>query len=132
MKLRVPRTLLLVVALGAVCVSAAPALAAPTSFLVSGNGLSATCGIAGLFGIDRRFLRDRVFLGFFGNRRDVREIQQELEAKGLALTTQADESTSGPASFTLLDPDGNAILVDQHVDSPQRLMSVLQAQRTTS
>jgi hypothetical protein len=37
-----------------------------------------------------------------------------LKANGIALVEEADESTSGPASFVLLDPDGNAILVDQH------------------
>ena len=46
---------------------------------------------------------------------DVREIQQSLKAKGLALTSEADESTTGPASLTLIDPDGNPILIDQHV-----------------
>lgn len=46
---------------------------------------------------------------------DIRELQQKLKAQGVALTSEADESTTGPASFTLVDPDGNAILVDQHV-----------------
>ena len=46
---------------------------------------------------------------------DVREIQRELKANGVELTSEADESTSGPASVTLIDPDGNAILIDQHV-----------------
>ena len=46
---------------------------------------------------------------------DVRELQRKLKAAGVTLTTEADESTSGPASFTALDPDGNPILVDQHV-----------------
>lgn len=46
---------------------------------------------------------------------DVRKIQQRLKASGLALTTEADESTTGPASLTLVDPDGNQILLDQHV-----------------
>lgn len=46
---------------------------------------------------------------------DVRKIQQNLKEKGVALTTEADPSTTGPASFTVLDPDGNAILIDQHV-----------------
>ena len=46
---------------------------------------------------------------------DVRELQRRLKAEGVALVTQADEDGSGPASFTALDPDGNAILVDQHV-----------------
>ncbi len=51
---------------------------------------------------------------------DVRDIQRSLKAKGLTLTTQADESTTGPASLTLTDPDGNTILLDQHVPSPRR------------
>jgi catechol 2,3-dioxygenase-like lactoylglutathione lyase family enzyme len=49
---------------------------------------------------------------------DVRDIQRQLEADGLTLQTRADESTDGPASFVLVDPDGNAILVDQHVPKP--------------
>ena len=47
---------------------------------------------------------------------DIREIQRSLKASGLALTSEADESTTGPASLTLIDPDGNPILLDQHVD----------------
>lgn len=47
---------------------------------------------------------------------DVRVIQRHLKAAGLALETEADESTSGPASVVLLDPDGNMILIDQHVE----------------
>lgn len=46
---------------------------------------------------------------------DVRELQRELKAKGVTLTTEADESSTGPASFACLDPDGNPVLVDQHV-----------------
>jgi len=46
---------------------------------------------------------------------DVRTIQQSLKAKGVKLETEADEATQGPASFVVLDPDGNAILIDQHV-----------------
>ncbi|HEX6643506.1 MAG TPA: VOC family protein [Gemmatimonadales bacterium] len=45
---------------------------------------------------------------------DVREIQRELKAKGVELTSEADETTTGPAHFFLVDPDGNQILVDQH------------------
>lgn len=45
---------------------------------------------------------------------DVRALQQHLKNKGLSLTSEADESSSGPASFTLEDPDGNPILFDQH------------------
>lgn len=46
---------------------------------------------------------------------DVRELQRQLKASGVTLQTEADESTTGPASFVALDPDGNPILVDQHV-----------------
>ena len=46
---------------------------------------------------------------------DVRKLQQQLKQGGLALLSEADESTTGPASFMLTDPDGNVILVDQHV-----------------
>jgi catechol 2,3-dioxygenase-like lactoylglutathione lyase family enzyme len=46
---------------------------------------------------------------------DVRELQRRLKEQGLELLSEADEGTSGPASFTLVDPDGNPILVDQHV-----------------
>ncbi len=46
---------------------------------------------------------------------DVRELQRELRARGVEIAQQADEGTTGPASFMILDPDGNPILVDQHV-----------------
>ena len=46
---------------------------------------------------------------------DVREIQRRLRAAGVALDLEADESTAGPASVMLKDPDGNTILLDQHV-----------------
>ena len=45
---------------------------------------------------------------------DVREIQKHLKSKGIKIENEADESTSGPASFVVMDPDGNAILIDQH------------------
>ena len=45
---------------------------------------------------------------------DVREIQKMLKANGVELTSEADESGEGPASLTLIDPDGNPILIDQH------------------
>jgi catechol 2,3-dioxygenase-like lactoylglutathione lyase family enzyme len=51
---------------------------------------------------------------------DVRELQRTLKARGLKLQTEADEATDGPAFFTLVDPDGNPILVDQHVPKPKR------------
>jgi catechol 2,3-dioxygenase-like lactoylglutathione lyase family enzyme len=46
---------------------------------------------------------------------DVRELQRQLKARGIALVTEADETTTGPASFMAIDPDGNPVLVDQHV-----------------
>ena len=46
---------------------------------------------------------------------DVRELQRRLKEKGVEVISEADESTSGPASFITVDPDGNPILVDQHV-----------------
>ena len=46
---------------------------------------------------------------------DIRTIQRQLKEKGVELVSEADESTSGPASFMVSDPDGNPILFDQHV-----------------
>ena len=46
---------------------------------------------------------------------DVRELQRRLKAQGVPFEQQADETTTGPASFVVVDPDGNPILVDQHV-----------------
>ena len=46
---------------------------------------------------------------------DVREIQKRLKAQGVPFTAEADETTTGPAHFIVADPDGNPILVDQHV-----------------
>lgn len=46
---------------------------------------------------------------------DVRELQRQLRAQGVQLEHQADESTTGPASLIAVDPDGNPILIDQHV-----------------
>ena len=46
---------------------------------------------------------------------DVRDLQRQLKAQGVSFQTEADESTTGPASFIAVDPDGNPILVDQHV-----------------
>ncbi|HET9292970.1 MAG TPA: VOC family protein [Gemmatimonadales bacterium] len=46
---------------------------------------------------------------------DVRALQRQLKKEGVTLVTEADETTSGPASFIAVDPDGNPILVDQHV-----------------
>ena len=46
---------------------------------------------------------------------DVREIQKALKARGITPVSEADESTAGPASCIVVDPDGNPILIDQHV-----------------
>ena len=46
---------------------------------------------------------------------DVRDLQRELKEKGIKFETEADENNTGPASFMVVDPDGNTILVDQHV-----------------
>jgi catechol 2,3-dioxygenase-like lactoylglutathione lyase family enzyme len=46
---------------------------------------------------------------------DVRELQRQLKAGGVELLSEADETTSGPASLMVMDPDGNPILFDQHV-----------------
>ncbi len=46
---------------------------------------------------------------------DVREHQRRLKSRGLPLSVEADESTKGPASVMMEDPDGNPILIDQHV-----------------
>jgi lactoylglutathione lyase len=45
---------------------------------------------------------------------DVRELQKALKAAGMAFSTEADESTTGPAHFVVIDPDGNPVMVDQH------------------
>ena len=50
---------------------------------------------------------------------DVRELQRTLKARGIQLEPEADESGDGPAYFMLVDPDGNPILVDQHVPKPK-------------
>ncbi|WP_209402514.1 VOC family protein [Pseudozobellia sp. WGM2] len=46
---------------------------------------------------------------------DVRDLQKELQSKNIEIQTPADENTTGPASLILQDPDGNPILIDQHV-----------------
>lgn len=46
---------------------------------------------------------------------DVRELQRRLKEHGVAPAPEADESTTGPAYFMVMDPDGNPILFDQHV-----------------
>lgn len=51
---------------------------------------------------------------------DVRDIQRALTGQGLELAASADENSTGPASIMLIDPDGNPILIDQHVPAPPR------------
>ena len=46
---------------------------------------------------------------------DVRELQRQLKDRGVNMISEADERSAGPASFVIVDPDGNTILVDQHV-----------------
>ncbi len=46
---------------------------------------------------------------------DVRELQRQIKSQAVTMVTEADEGTTGPASFMVLDPDGNPILIDQHV-----------------
>ena len=58
--------------------------------------------------------------------RDIRDLQRELVRRGLTPLTTADETSSGPASLMLLDPDGNPVLIDQHV---QRAVQPANAQR---
>ena len=51
---------------------------------------------------------------------DVRELQQKLDADGVALASRADPESTGPASISLVDPDGNVVLIDQHVPRPSK------------
>jgi catechol 2,3-dioxygenase-like lactoylglutathione lyase family enzyme len=51
---------------------------------------------------------------------DVRELQRTLKSRGLTMAPEANETTTGPAYFMLSDPDGNKLLIDQHVPSPKR------------
>ena len=46
---------------------------------------------------------------------DVRDLQRQLKSQGMTLSSEADENSTGPASFMIIDPDGNPILLDQHV-----------------
>lgn len=46
---------------------------------------------------------------------DVRDLQRQLKAQGTQFVSEADEETTGPANFIVLDPDGNPIIVDQHI-----------------
>ena len=50
---------------------------------------------------------------------DIRDLQRTLKSRGLTLKIEADEATSGPASVMVIDPDGNPVLLDQHVSKPK-------------
>ena len=50
---------------------------------------------------------------------DVRAMQKRLKAAGVEIAQETDETSTGPASFMVTDPDGNMIMIDQHVDAPQ-------------
>jgi len=84
-------------------------------YLIMANGETLIGLFQGMFtdniltfnpGLDNRKQRLETFT-------DVRELQRELKASGVELTSECDESTTGPASITLKDPDGNPILIDQ-------------------
>ena len=51
---------------------------------------------------------------------DVRDLQKALKSRGLAMTVAADESTTGPAFLVLTDPDGNPVVIDQHIPAPRK------------
>ncbi len=87
------------------------------NWLIMKNGAHASGLFQGMF--DKNILTfnpgwnsDAKPLGEF---MDVRELQRRLKARGVNMITEADESSTGPASFMVADPDGNTILVDQHV-----------------
>lgn len=87
------------------------------NWLIMKNGAHAIGLFQGMF--DRNILTfnpgwnsDAQPLGKFT---DVRTLQRGLKARGVAMVSEADEASTGPASFMLVDPDGNPILVDQHV-----------------
>ena len=61
----------------------------------------------------------RVQVASLASQEEAEALKSRLEAAGLKLSTRADESSSGPASFTLADPDGNQVLFDQHVPKPK-------------
>ena len=91
-------------------------------YVIMQNGTSTIGLFQGMF--DKNALtynpgwdRDKKTLAEF---QDVREIQKELKKRGLNPVVAADEATDGPAFFTLADPDGNPVLIDQHVPKPKK------------
>jgi len=87
------------------------------NYLIMQNGINTIGLFQGMF--EKNILTFNPGWDEFGNElkeyADVREIQKHLKEQGIDLHKQADESTSGPASTILIDPDGNQILIDQHV-----------------
>ena len=87
------------------------------NWLILKNGSSAVGLFQGMF--DRNLLTFNPGWDSEGNERprfaDVREIQKRLKEQGITPTLEADENGTGPAHFMIVDPDGNPILVDQHV-----------------
>ena len=86
------------------------------NWLILKNGVSIIGLFQGMF--DRNILtfnpgwdQDAAELDSFT---DVRELQKQLKEKGIKLESEADEGSSGPASFMVIDPDGNPVLLDQH------------------
>ncbi len=69
-----------------------------------------------LMTFDPGWSQDRVPLERF---QDVRELQRTLKGRGLTMAVEADGSTHGPAHFVVTDPDGNNLLLDQHVPMPR-------------
>lgn len=61
---------------------------------------------------------------------DVREHQRRLKSNRIKLTTEADETSTGPASLMMEDPDGNPILVDQHVEAKTRQLTACRLSRS--
>ena len=59
-------------------------------------------------------LEDRGLLRHFASGTDIRDLQTKLEGEGVTFATKIDAGPEGPASFILLDPDGNPVLIDQH------------------
>ena len=70
-----------------------------------------------LMTFDPGWSQDRVPLERF---QDVRELQRTLKGRGLTMAVEADGSTHGPAHFVVTDPDGNNLLLDQHVPMPRK------------
>lgn len=87
------------------------------NYLIMQNGINTVGLFEGMF--KENILTFNPGWDEFGNTldefADVREIQKSLKEQGVQFHRQADESTSGPASSVLIDPDGNQILIDQHV-----------------